>query len=450
VSDILDDIASAVADRNTAQAVSEVKINQLEGALNTSRLENDELSTENEALKTEVDELSTQLQTLQQQLDDCMAGQPKPPSLTLGNVVFTPEDISKWTTASPEYTRLLNSWAGRVTRDDPVPTSFPSHTSAESESMRQAAIFVKTQSMLFLANKEPTRKARAFDKLDQFSLCTTWVGGGDANLSAAWIATVVAQGAYLSGYPVDKLKGFFDMIEPRLDHPLGGNWHATFVDARLAISSLRKDTTKFLDNIDYLDFHIPQTLHHPQYDGDKIKPITSPGLWPGCKTETNVSASMTEQHWWKQVIRPDFKAVYKGVPFVKGVGAERIRDPGHEMMGLYSWINACRTIKACGGVVPKHVHDRIVAHADVLGSSVLQYLQTGKFAEPVPLGKDLIPGTADDTEGGGYLMGWFGVNKYLGAESPQSVKTLLTRAEVKTAAAAGYLHVCDDPYANEK
>jgi len=359
--------------------------------------------------------------------------EPEQPEVVLGQIVYTKDEVDGWSTASSQYQRLLTCWAGKPDRQYDVPTAFPPHDSPEQEMTQDAAIYAAVQGVLYAVNGEQHHKDDGWRMLDQFALMTGWNGDGtDAALSAAWAAADVCKAAWLLEYPVEQLEDHLQMIFAHIDWPLGCNWHATQCQAALEIASLRGDMEQFEDSVDRFHFRITQSIFHPDFD-DAVRPITNKGYWRLCETETSVSDSMTNQHWWNQNWKDP-------ASLIRGHGGERVRDPSHEQMGLFSWIECARAIKACGGTVEAHAEARILDYTIDLSHRILHFAKTGGWLDPVP-----SKGAGGDM----YKMGWYGVRHYLGDQCPADVHEMLTIGTFRDIAAAGALHIVADPFTNE-
>lgn len=345
--------------------------------------------------------------------------------LALGRVVYTQSEIDAWTTGSA-YTALAADGWGSTSR------SVTDHGTATMDTITQSLIrddggYAKVQAVLWAVDGSPTRLAKVIEVLDGVKDITahaTTSSQGQRNLECSWGFTNMVQAAAIIGranYDNAQFDSFLENIAyPMMDWSTGMNWLASFIDCRFAIASYLEDATLWADAMDYLDYRIKQCIFHDTYDSGVVEPIRNSSGWPNIWPDVvngSINDGLTLTHWNDQVST--------GSPYEltapDGTSAERLRDMSHESQGMSSLIHACRTIEACGGTVPTHVHERVKAFVNYHASRVLYHAETGLYLAP----------EGDQEPGGGAMYdGWFGAKKYLGADASSDVDDLLVHSEV--------------------
>ncbi len=357
-------------------------------------------------------------------------------SPTFGYPVYTQAEIDAWDTSSAEYTRLANSWAGRVDR---AHTSYGTEiSSSERDVLKDEAVFIKVQAVLWAADGDAERHAKVTAMLDELRSVTSWEwdAGEQYRLVAGWVCTNLAQAAAIIDYRDPEFVSFLvDECYPILDWTNGPNWHASFADSKVAIAAYVGDSDLWEDAKEYFYARIGQSIYHSAYDGDTVLPLLNDNGRP--------NVGLTTLHWGGGVdasqINDDFTAV-NPAQFPDGVNAERMRDLGHVSMGLGAFMHAARTVLAQGDMLEPHAYTRLREAYAHHGFRVLTYLNTGTIPEPEPIQGD----------GGSALkQGWLGACKLFGDDTPTDVLTLCSHEEVTGFAAAGANHLVAEAFADQ-
>ena len=359
----------------------------------------------------------------------------EPAAPHFGFPVYTRAEIDAWSTNSPEYTRLANSWAGNVNR---VYASYGSEISNdERDLLRDEAVYLKVQAVLWAADGNPARRAKIVERLDALRGVTSWQWDAveQYRLVAGWACTNLAQAAAIIDYQDPEFKRFLtDVSYPLLDWTAGPNWHASFADSRLAIAAYVKDATLWEDAKDYFYARIAQSFYHSAYDHGYVKPLFA--------DNGNPSIARTKQHWggnWGAAqINDDYSPVDPS-DFPDGTNAERMRDLGHVSMSTGAWMHGARTILAQGEVLEPQAYDRLREGYAYHGARALEFLNTGTIPPPVPVRGD---------GGGAIQTGWFGARVLFGADTPAVVLTLCEHPTVTGASAAGSNHLVAEAFAD--
>ncbi len=356
-----------------------------------------------------------------------------PTGLHFGYPVYSRTEIDGWSTASPEYTRLANSWAGNVSR--PFTPYSVKLDDTERDLLKDQAVYLKVQAVLWAADGLPARKAKVWAMLDALHPVTGWVGDSKEQyrLVAGWACTNLAQAAAITGYAHPEFTRFLlEVCYPVLDWTAGANWHASFADSRLAIAAYVGDEALWEEATAYFNQRIAQSFYHSVYDGPKVTPLLNAQGQP--------HLSSTRQHWGSGFGAPQINDDYTPVtsyPFPDGVNAERLRDLGHVNMGIGAFLQAARTIVAQGGTLEPHAYARLLTGYAHHGERVLTYLQTGTIPAP-----DTYRG-----DGGNVIkQAWLGACRFFGDQTPSDVVTLCARPDVRGYAPAGANHLVAEPF----
>ena len=351
--------------------------------------------------------------------------------------MYTQAEIDAWSTSSPEYTRLANSWAGNVNRPH---TSYGTEiSSVERDKLKDESGYMKVQAVLWAADGNTARRDKVVTMLDELKPVTSWEWDAveQYRLVAGWACTNLAQAAAIINYHDAGFETFLvDECYSILDWTNGPNWHASFADSRLAIAAYIEDPTLWADAKAYFYQRIGQSIYHSAHDGNDVEPLLDSSGVP--------TVGLTKSHWggnWGQSqINDDFTPVDPST-FPDGTNAERMRDLGHVSMGLGGFMHGARTILAQGDVLEQHAYDRLHAAYVHHGDRVLEYLNTGVMPAPVPTQGD----------GGGSLnQAWFGARAFFDANTPADVLALCNHEDVKGYPAAGANHLVAEAFADEQ
>jgi len=355
---------------------------------------------------------------------------------TFGYPVYTRDEIDAWSTASAEYTRLANSWAGNVDR---AHTAYDTEiSSVQRDILKDEAVYIKVQAVLWAADGISGRRAKVVAMLDGLRGVTSWQtdAGEQYRLVAGWVCTNLAQAAAIVGYADPEFTRFLvEVCYPILDWTNGPNWHASFADSKLAIAAYVGDAALWEDATAYFYLRIAQSIYHSAYDGGAVVPLLNSSGTP--------HVGLTTLHWGGGVgasqVNDDFTPVNPDL-FPDGVNAERMRDLGHVSMGLGAFMHGARTILAQNEPLEPHAWDRLREAFAHHGNRVLTYLDTGVMPDPVTIQGD----------GGSALkQGWFGACRLFGDDTPADVISLCAHPEVTGFAAAGANHLVAEAFADE-
>ncbi len=347
--------------------------------------------------------------------------------------IYTASEVDAWSTTSAEYTRLAGSWAGNVNR--PYAAYGTQVSSVERDVLKDEAVYIKTQAVLWAADGNPARKTKVAALLDSMRSITSWQTDTveQYRLVAGWATTNLAQAAALIGYKDAQFTRFLvDVCYPIMTWPGANNWQASFADSKLAIAVYTGDAALYADAKAYFYLHLPQTAYHSAYDGNKVRPTTN--------AAGVASATDTIRSWGGYWGAPQVKADYTFVNpsyVVDGFNSETIRDLGHVSMGLGAWMHGARTIRAHGDVLQKEAYDRLRAGYALHAKRVLSYKNTGATGAPTT-----VKGT------GGGDQGWYGARKLFGSDTPADVVTLCNHPDVTGFASAGANHLVDEAFAD--
>lgn len=349
--------------------------------------------------------------------------------------VYTQAEVDAWSTGSPEYTRLANSWAGNVNRAyAPYGTQI---SSAERDLLKDESVYIKTQAVLWAADGNAARRNKVFALLDELRPVTSWQWDSveQYRLVAGWVSTNLAQAAAIVGYQHPDFTRFLVEVNyPIMDWPGANNWQASFADSKLAIAVYVGDEALYADAKAYFYEHIAQSNYHSAYDGNKVKPCLNASGAPSA----NDTVRNWGGYWGAPQVKADYTFVNPGV-VTDGFNAETIRDLGHVSMGLGAWVHGARTILAHGDTLEQHAYDRLHAAYALHAHRVLTYKNTGSMPAPVTVKGD----------GGGSLnQSWRGAKVLFGSDTPAAVNALCNHADVKSYPAAGANHLVAEPFAD--
>lgn len=351
----------------------------------------------------------------------------------VGQPVYGPEEIDGWSTSSPEYGRLADSWAGNVNRPH---TSYGTEISGtERDLLRDESGYAKVQAVLWAADGEGARRGKVVAMLDELGSVTSWQtdSAEQYRLVAGWSCTNLSQAAAIVGYTDTEFERFLvDECYPLLDWTNGGNWHASFADSRLAIAAYTADPELWEDATAYFYERIAQSIYHSEYDGSTVRPLL--------KSDGSPDVDLTKIHWGEHLgagqIDDDLTPVDPSL-FPDGVNAERTRDLAHVSMGLGAWMHGARTIITHGDELKPHAYDRLRAAYAHHGDRVLTYIETGTIPAP-----DVAKGDG----GSAYRMAWFGARIVFGDDTPASVTKLCDHPQVTGSSAVGGNHLIAEAF----
>jgi hypothetical protein len=349
--------------------------------------------------------------------------------------VYTQAEVDAWSTSNPEYTRLANSWAGNVNR---AYASYGTQVSStERDVLKDEAVYIKTQAVLWAADGNAARRNKVIALLDDMGSITSWQWDSveQYRLVSGWASTNLAQAAAIVGYHDPDFTNFLVEVNyPIMDWPGSNNWNASFADSKLAIAVYVGDEDLYEDAKEYFYSHIAQSNYHSAYDGNKVKPCLGSNGTPS----SNVTIRNWGGYWGAAQVKADYTFVNPGY-VTDGFNAETIRDLGHVSMGLGAWMHAARTIRAHGDVLEQHAYDRLHAAYTLHAHRVLTYKNTGTIPAPVPVKGD---------GGGSMNQSWRGAKVFFGSDTPAEVTALCNHADVKTYPAAGANHLVAEPFAD--
>ncbi len=389
-----------------------------------------------------------------------------PPGPTFGHPVYTQAQVDKWSTKSPEYSRLASSWAGNVNR-----TQYNYGTAVSiderDKGLKDMGVWAKTQAVLAraelndgttaqrtVAATRVTKIGEQLTKMCDIGLgyeppekCFALDGYGTPptdnkqhRLVLGWCLTNYCQAASLVNYRNVRFDAFLRRISPLLYWTGSSNWQASFDDSFLAVAVYLKDQPMYEEAKKRFYHHLASQVYHPTHDGTKVAPLhkedgQNPPLHTGAGTP-NVSWTVSEWGY----IESDMTARHQGVPLAAGSHTEDNRDLGHVQMAHGAHVHSCRTILAQGDVLEPHAHARVLAALDNNAKRVLYNLKNpGKFQAPIPVSGD---------GGGSRFQAWWGAKVLFGSATPASVTEMLGRSEVKTYAPAGANHMVAEAFAD--
>ena len=364
-----------------------------------------------------------------------------PPAEPDWAVLYTPAEIAAWTTGT-EYnalsSRVNSKWGGNSRTITPK-TAITTMIGAGG-THRDDAMYAKCQAVLWAVDGSSTRLAKVTEVLDSVKNVTSITEngvaladgngqGGNMRLELSWTLPNLVQAAHIIGYQDDAFDVFCRYVFPLFEWRTGGNWFASFSEARLEIAAYLRDEVRWAEAEDFFDYHITRVIYHSDYDGLSIVPVTSQ-YWPASKTGT-VSTTLTASHWWNAVTASPWTATYAGWTFDDGTDCEFRRDPDHESMTMAGFCNSARTIVANGYTVPAHAHQRIKEFARFNAEKVLYYLNNSEAQ---------LPGTpqwAYSFDGDVMKTSWFVAATYLGVDTPADVTALTVHSAVTSNWAEG-------------
>lgn len=350
--------------------------------------------------------------------------------------IYTQAEVDGWSTSNPEYTRLAGSWAGNVTR-----TYAPYGTqvdSVERDVLKDEAVYIKTQAVLWAADGNATRRSKVIALLDDMRSITSWANDSvqQYRLVAGWASTNLAQAAAIVGYHDAEFTRFLVQVNyPIMDWTGANNWEASFADSKLAIAVYLKDSALYGDAKAYFYSHIQESIWHSAYDGNKVRPIL--------KADGTPDITATIRNWGGYFGAAQVKSDLTFVDpsyVVDGFDCETIRDLGHVSMGLGAWMHGARTILAHGDTLDRDAYDRLRAGYALHAKRVLAYKNTGVIP---------TPNTVNGDGGGAMNQAWFGARKLFGSATPADVVTMCNHPDVKGYPAAGANHLVDEPFADQ-
>ncbi len=358
---------------------------------------------------------------------------PPPAPVASPYPVYTKAEVEAWSTSNPEYSRLAGSWAGNVNRaygalGTRIDTS-------ELEIVNSESVYVKTQAVLWATDGNAARKAKVEALLKDYGGVTSyqWDSVEQYRLVAGWIITNLAQAAAIVGYKDANFTRFLKTISyPIMDWNGANNWQASFADSKLATAVYLNDAALYADAKKYFYAHVPRTIYHASYDGNKVVPIL--------KADGSVDTGATVRAWGGYFGVPQIKSDLTFIDpsyVTNGFDTETIRDPGHVGMGLGAFMHAARTIRAHGDTLDKSVYDRLRAGYALHAKRVLTFKTTQVLLAPAP-----TKGT------GGGDQGWFGARKLFGSDTPADVVSMCNHHDVTTFAPAGANHLVDEAFAD--
>jgi hypothetical protein len=349
--------------------------------------------------------------------------------------IYTAAEVEAWSTTNPEYTRLAGSWAANVNRTyAPYGTEV---SSIERDVLKDEAVYIKTQAVLWAADGNVARKDKVIELLNDLRSIQTWQWDSveQYRLVAGWVTTNIAQAAAIVGYRDPELTRFLVNVNyPLMDWPGASNWQASFADSKLAVAVYVNDPLLYADAKAYFYKRLPQSIYHSAYDGNKVAPCLASSGAPS----PSATILAWGGNWGAAQVRPDFTFVDPSY-VTDGFSSETIRDLGHVSMGLGAWANAARTILAHGDGLEKHAYDRLRAGYVVHARRVLAYKNTG--TTPAPL-------TVRGHGGGAMNQGWLPAQRLFGADTPTDVITLLGHSDVRSSPAAGANHLVAESFAD--
>jgi hypothetical protein len=179
---------------------------------------------------------------------------------------------------------------------------------------------------------------------------------------------------------------------PAMYHWTGGNWLASFANARMGIAIAAGDATLWAQSLDYFDQVIKANIWITE-DGALVNKLP--------KNESNgaeQSASAYPAHWWHRTVTADSPAgtidtvptTRSSAALANGQNCEFTRDDGHEMMQLGGLMNGVWTVQHQTGTGLAVYKDRITRAFELTAGNIIAKLD----ASQTPTG------------GRGWIQGW--------------------------------------------